>query len=90
MITEKLIQKGFEAYNLSGGYREWLLHHFEELNAEEVRRYDRQMILPQVGSEGQKKLKNSSVLIVGAGGLGSPYTLPVPEWVRLALWMRIR
>ena len=75
VITEKLIQKGFEAYNLSGGYREWLLHHFEELNAEEVRRYDRQMILPQVGSEGQKKLKNSSVLIVGAGGLGSPAAL---------------
>ena len=51
------------------------MHHFEELNAEEVRRYDRQMILPQVGSEGQKKLKNSSVLIVGAGGLGSPAAL---------------
>lgn len=75
VITEKLIQKGFEAYNLLGGYREWLLHHFEELNAEEVRRYDRQMILPQVGSEGQKKLKNASVLIVGAGGLGSPAAL---------------
>lgn len=73
--TEKLIQRGFEAYNLSGGYREWLLNHFEELNAEEVRRYDRQMILPQVGSEGQKKLKNASVLIVGAGGLGSPAAL---------------
>ncbi len=75
VITEKLIQKEFEAYNLSGGYREWLLNHFEELNAEEVRRYDRQMILPQVGSEGQKKLKNASVLIVGAGGLGSPAAL---------------
>lgn len=75
VTTEKLIQEGFEAYNLSGGYREWLLQHFEELSAEEVRRYDRQMILPQVGSEGQKKLKNSSVLIVGAGGLGSPAAL---------------
>ena len=75
VTTEKLIQKGFEAYSLSGGYRKWLLHHVEELNAEEVRRYDRQIILPQVGSEGQKKLKNSSVLIVGAGGLGSPAAL---------------
>ena len=51
------------------------MNHFEELNAEEVRRYDRQMILPQVGSEGQKKLKNASVLIVGAGGLGFPAAL---------------
>lgn len=38
VTTEKLIQKGFEAYNLLGGYREWLLHHAEELNAEEVTR----------------------------------------------------
>lgn len=75
VITETLIRKGFEAYNLSGGYRKWLLSCFEELNAEEVRRYDRQIILPQVGSEGQKKLKKSSVLIVGAGGLGSPAAL---------------
>lgn len=72
VAAEKLVQKGFRAYNLYGGYREWLLHHFEELSAEEVRRYDRQMILPEVGSEGQKKLKKSKVLIVGAGGLGSP------------------
>lgn len=70
--AEKLVRKGYDAYNLSGGYREWLLQRFEELDAEEVRRYDRQMILPQVGSEGQKKLKHASVLIVGAGGLGSP------------------
>lgn len=70
--TKKLNQRGFEAYNLAGGYREWLLHHSEELSTEEVRRYDRQMILPEVGSEGQKKLKKSKVLIVGAGGLGSP------------------
>lgn len=74
-VTEQFIQKGYEAYNLKGGYREWLLQHFEELSPEEVRRYDRQMILPQVGSEGQKKLKNSRVLIVGAGGLGSPAAL---------------
>lgn len=70
--AEKLNQNGFAAYSLSGGYRAWLLQHFEELSPEEVRRYDRQMILPEVGSEGQKKLKKSKVLIVGAGGLGSP------------------
>ncbi len=70
--VQKLERRGFCAYNLSGGYREWLLHHFGELSEEEVKRYDRQMILPEVGSEGQKKLKRSRVLIVGAGGLGSP------------------
>lgn len=48
------------------------MHFFRELDTEEVKRYDRQMVLPQVGSEGQKKLKNFRVLIVGAGGLGSP------------------
>lgn len=73
--AEKLNQRGFEAYSLSGGYREWLLCHFGELSAEEVRRYDRQMILPQVGNEGQAKLKQAKVLIVGAGGLGSPAAL---------------
>ena len=38
----------------------------------EIRRYSRQIILPEVGIEGQEKLQNSSVLIVGLGGLGSP------------------
>ena len=35
-------------------------------------RYDRQMILPEIGEEGQLKLKKAKVLIVGVGGLGSP------------------
>lgn len=74
-LIEKLKQRGFDAYNLSGGYREWLLHNSEELSDEEIKRYDRQIILPQVGSDGQRKLKNSSVLIIGAGGLGSPVAL---------------
>ena len=38
-------------------------------------RYDRQMILPEIGEEGQKKLLNAKVLIVGVGGLGSPIAL---------------
>ena len=78
-IAEQLRQEGYEALNLSGGYREWLLHvtsqkeqmqdvsndglHLfsstEELTPDEVKRYDRQIILPQVGSDGQKKLKKS-------------------------------
>ncbi len=46
-----------------------------ELTKEELRRYDRHLILPEVGPEGQKKLKASSVLCIGAGGLGSPLAL---------------
>jgi molybdopterin/thiamine biosynthesis adenylyltransferase/rhodanese-related sulfurtransferase/molybdopterin converting factor small subunit len=45
------------------------------LTAEEVQRYSRHLILPEVGMEGQKKLKASSVLCIGAGGLGSPVAM---------------
>ncbi|WP_042384356.1 adenylyltransferase/sulfurtransferase MoeZ [Streptacidiphilus melanogenes] len=43
-----------------------------ELTVDEVRRYSRHLIIPDVGMDGQKRLKNSKVLCVGAGGLGSP------------------
>jgi sulfur-carrier protein adenylyltransferase/sulfurtransferase len=43
-----------------------------ELTIDEVRRYSRHLIIPDVGMTGQKRLKNSRVLIIGAGGLGSP------------------
>jgi sulfur-carrier protein adenylyltransferase/sulfurtransferase len=46
-----------------------------ELSKEEVERYSRHLILPEVGMEGQKKLKAARVLCVGAGGLGSPLTM---------------
>jgi len=45
------------------------------LSNEEVRRYARHLILPEVGPEGQAKLKAARVLLVGAGGLGSPAAL---------------
>ncbi len=44
----------------------------EELSHDEVKRYSRHLIMPEVGMQGQKKLKKASVLCVGAGGLGSP------------------
>lgn len=46
-----------------------------ELNAEEIGRYSRHLILDEVGMEGQRKLKGASVLCVGTGGLGSPLLL---------------
>ncbi len=46
-----------------------------ELSKEEIRRYGRHLIMPEVGLEGQKRLKASSVLLIGAGGLGSPLAL---------------
>jgi len=41
----------------------------------ELRRYGRQMVMPELGSEGQERLRRGSVLLVGAGGLGSPAAL---------------
>ncbi|WP_184545061.1 adenylyltransferase/sulfurtransferase MoeZ [Streptosporangium becharense] len=46
-----------------------------ELTVDEVRRYSRHLIIPDVGMAGQKRLKNARVLCVGAGGLGSPALL---------------
>ncbi len=46
-----------------------------ELTKEEVARYSRHLIIPDVGMDGQKRLKNARVLVIGAGGLGSPALL---------------
>src|SRR5438270_13863024 len=45
------------------------------LTNEEVLRYSRHLILPEVGIDGQRKLKAGRVLLIGAGGLGSPLAL---------------
>src|SRR5690606_2245802 len=47
----------------------------EPLSREEIERYSRHLIIPEVGMEGQRKLKASSVLCIGAGGLGAPVTM---------------
>ncbi len=47
----------------------------ESLSVDEVRRYSRHIIIPEVGMDGQKRMKNARVLVVGAGGLGSPALL---------------
>lgn len=51
------------------------VHSGAALSERELNRYSRQMILAEVGVEGQKKLKEAKVLIIGAGGLGSPSSI---------------
>ena len=45
------------------------------LSQEELNRYDRQILIPEIGREGQEKLKKARVFVAGAGGLGSPVSL---------------
>jgi len=47
----------------------------DQLSIDEVRRYSRHLIIPDVGMSGQQRLKNARVLVIGAGGLGSPALL---------------
>ncbi|KRE79830.1 molybdopterin-synthase adenylyltransferase MoeB [Arthrobacter sp. Soil763] len=46
-----------------------------DLTPEEVERYSRHLIIPEIGALGQRRLKNAKVLVIGAGGLGSPTLL---------------
>ena len=50
-------------------------HELPSLSNEEVLRYSRHLIMPEVGMEGQQKLKAARVLCIGTGGLGSPLAL---------------
>ncbi len=52
-----------------------VVNRFADLNHEEIRRYSRHLIMPEVGMEGQRRLKASAVLLIGTGGLGSPLAL---------------
>ena len=42
------------------------------LNDDEIERYARHIVLPEIGGPGQQRLKNARVLVIGAGGLGAP------------------
>ncbi|MDX3928603.1 MAG: molybdopterin-synthase adenylyltransferase MoeB [Shinella sp.] len=44
----------------------------EPLSPEEIARYQRHIVLPEIGGAGQQRLKNANVLVIGAGGLGAP------------------
>lgn len=52
-----------------------VVQEMSELTNDEIRRYGRHLIMPEFGMEGQKRLKASSVLLIGTGGLGSPLAL---------------
>lgn len=67
LAADELIQKGYYVRSLIGGYTAWLRQEMSELE-----RYERQMILPEVGVNGQRRLSDAKVLVVGAGGLGCP------------------
>src|SRR6188472_3770365 len=58
--------------SVAGGVGAVVQREGEELSREEVQRYSRHLIMPEVGVEGQRKLKAARVLCIGAGGLGSP------------------
>src|SRR5258705_3340865 len=66
--------------NLQGGYQKWVQSGLPTvrdvpLTADQIQRYSRHFLLPQVGDKGQRKLLRSKVLLIGAGGLGSPTAL---------------
>jgi adenylyltransferase/sulfurtransferase len=63
--------------NLAGGYQKWVQSGFQTvkdspLTTDQIQRYSRHFLLGQIGEKGQRKLLRSKVLLIGAGGLGSP------------------
>ncbi len=66
--------------SMSGGFNGWKQAGFDFdvprlLSADQKRRYNRHLLIPEVGEEGQAKLLDAKVLLIGAGGLGSPAAL---------------
>jgi sulfur-carrier protein adenylyltransferase/sulfurtransferase len=61
--------------SIAGGSDGEDLSSLPELSKEEITRYSRHLILPEIGVDGQRKLKGSKVLLIGTGGLGAPYAM---------------
>jgi sulfur-carrier protein adenylyltransferase/sulfurtransferase len=78
LAAETLTQMGYtNVQNLKGGFGAWKEAGLDfvvprELTPDQMKRYSRHVLIPEVGKEGQLKLLDSKVLIIGAGGLGSP------------------
>ena len=79
--SKVLGELGYEnVVNLAGGFTDWKRNGFEvtiprALSSEQRARYSRHLLIPEVGEEGQQRLLDARVLLVGAGGLGSPASL---------------
>jgi sulfur-carrier protein adenylyltransferase/sulfurtransferase len=79
--AKTLAELGYEdVVSLAGGFTDWKRNGFPVqlqagLDAPQRARYSRHLLIPEVGEEGQLKLLDSKVLLVGAGGLGSPASL---------------
>src|SRR5919106_3415351 len=75
---------GYEhVLSLAGGFTDWKRNGFpfeqpQMLDDAKRRRYSRHILIPEVGEEGQQKLLESRVLLIGAGGLGSPVAPSLP------------
>jgi sulfur-carrier protein adenylyltransferase/sulfurtransferase len=66
-----------KVFSMAGGYGSWKANGFpiivpEKIGKDQMARYSRHLLIPEVGEQGQLKLLRSKVLLVGAGGLGSP------------------
>ncbi|HEX5136486.1 MAG TPA: molybdopterin-synthase adenylyltransferase MoeB [Planctomycetota bacterium] len=79
LAAQALARLGYtDVRNIAGGFDAWTAARLPVSRAEdglsdmERRRYARHLVIPEVGSEGQRRLKQARVLLVGAGGLGSP------------------
>jgi molybdopterin/thiamine biosynthesis adenylyltransferase/rhodanese-related sulfurtransferase len=79
--VRRLRQSGYQGYSsVTGGFRAWReaglpVSYPEGFNAEQVERYARHLVMPQVGAGGQRKLLDSRILLAGLGGLNSPVAL---------------
>ena len=79
--AKALEELGYEdVVNLAGGFADWKRNGFDVtiprvLSPEQRSRYSRHLLIPEVGEEGQQRLLDARVLLVGAGGLGSPASL---------------
>ena len=79
--AKTLQELGYEnVVSLAGGYTDWKRNGFptqlpRTLDADKRSRYSRHILIPEVGVEGQLKLLESRILLIGAGGLGSPASL---------------
>src|SRR5262247_2245326 len=81
LAARTLRELGYEnVYNLTGGFNAWKDRGLpwvadKQFTAEELTRYSRHFVIPEVGEKGQAKLLDSKVLLLGTGALGSPSSL---------------